>query len=88
MRRNGPKLIEEDKVDLIIAATLRKPSILSSAVAERCGVPCVAIEAPVDTLGLEPARTSGPIIRSGHWKLCMNCIPICGNKPVSVPEPK
>ncbi len=21
-----------------------------------------------------------------HWKLCMNCIPICGNKPFRVPN--
>ena len=42
------KLIEEDKVDLIIARHTPETVNPVSAVAERYGVPCVAIEAPVD----------------------------------------
>jgi branched-chain amino acid transport system substrate-binding protein len=42
------KLIEEDNVDLIIARHTPETVNPVSAVAERYGVPCVAIEAPVD----------------------------------------
>jgi branched-chain amino acid transport system substrate-binding protein len=42
------KLIEEDKVDIIIARHTPETVNPVSAVAERYGVPCVAIEAPVD----------------------------------------
>ncbi|MGI6326864.1 MAG: ABC transporter substrate-binding protein [Saccharofermentanales bacterium] len=49
------KLIEEDKVDLIIARHTPETVNPVSAVAERYGVPCVAIEAPVDAwLGAGP----------------------------------
>lgn len=42
------KLIEEDKVDIIIARHTPETVNPVSSVAERYGVPCVAIEAPVD----------------------------------------
>lgn len=42
------KLIEEDQVNLIIARHTPETVNPVSAVAERYGVPCVAIEAPVD----------------------------------------
>lgn len=42
------KLIEEDKVNIIVARHTPETVNPVSAVAERYGVPCVAIEAPVD----------------------------------------
>ncbi len=44
------KLCEEDKVDIIIARHTPETVNPVSAMAERYGVPCVAIEAPVDAV--------------------------------------
>ena len=43
MHRDGTKLCEEDKIDLII--TIQTPEAIPvSAQAERYGIPCVAIQ--------------------------------------------
>lgn len=44
------KLCEEDKVDLIVAIQTPETVIPVSSVAERYGVPCVAIQAPVNAV--------------------------------------
>jgi len=50
------KLVEEDKVDLIIARHTPETVNPVCAIAERYGVPCVSIEAPVDAWLAEGAH--------------------------------
>jgi len=49
------KLIEEDKVDIIIAIQTPETVIPVAGVAERYGVPCVAIQAPVNPVAANVA---------------------------------
>lgn len=52
------KLIEEDNVDLMVAIQTPETVIPVAATAERYGVPCVAIQAPVDPVAANVAGGS------------------------------
>lgn len=64
------KLIEEDKVDVIVAIQTPETVIPVASTAERYGVPCVAIQAPVDPVAANVAGgTEAQWVFEAFWTI-------------------